>query len=108
GKTHTWLEILDVAEGVALALKAAWAFKIIHRDIKPSNILITPEKRVKVADFGLAKSLRFPRTDSQLIAGTSEYISPEQAMGVRVDIRTDLYSLGVVMYELVSGKPPFH
>ncbi|HLY74577.1 MAG TPA: serine/threonine-protein kinase, partial [Planctomycetota bacterium] len=73
----------------------------------PSNILITPDRRVKVADFGLAKSLRFPRTDSQLIAGTSDYISPEQAVGLNVDIRTDLYSLGVVMFELVSGKPPF-
>jgi serine/threonine protein kinase len=107
GKTLTTGEILDIAEGVARALKAAWAYRIIHRDIKPSNILITPDRKVKVADFGLAKSLRFPRTDSQLIAGTSDYISPEQAVGLNVDIRTDLYSLGVVMFELVSGKPPF-
>ncbi|HZE98159.1 MAG TPA: serine/threonine-protein kinase, partial [Planctomycetota bacterium] len=100
-------EILDIGEGVAQALKAAWAYKIVHRDIKPSNILVTPDRRVKVADFGLAKSLRVPRRDSQLIAGTSEYISPEQAMGLSVDIRADLYSLGVVMYELASGRPPF-
>jgi len=107
GKTLTTGEILDIAEGVAQALRAACAYRIIHRDIKPSNILITPDRKVKVADFGLAKSLRFPRTDSQLIAGTSDYISPEQAVGLNVDIRTDLYSLGVVMFELVSGKPPF-
>ncbi|HVR83081.1 MAG TPA: protein kinase, partial [Planctomycetota bacterium] len=107
GKTLTTGEILDIAEGVARALKAAWSYRIIHRDIKPSNILITPDRKVKVADFGLAKSLRFPRTDSQLIAGTSDYISPEQAVGLGVDIRTDLYSLGVVMFELVAGKPPF-
>jgi hypothetical protein len=107
GQTFEPGEVLDVAEGVARALRAAWSFKIVHRDIKPSNILRTPDGRVKVADFGLAKSLRMPRTDSQLIAGTAEYLSPEQAVGLKVDIRADLYSLGVVLYELVAGRPPF-
>jgi predicted Ser/Thr protein kinase len=100
-------DVLHVAEGVARALAAAWHFKIVHRDIKPSNILLTTEGVIKVADFGLAKSLRIPRTDSRLIGGTSEYISPEQGMGRRVDIRSDLYSLGAVLYELLSGGPPF-
>jgi serine/threonine protein kinase len=100
-------DVLRVAEGVARALSAAWRFRIVHRDIKPSNILLTPEGSIKVADFGLAKSLRITKSDSCLIAGTSEYISPEQGMGKAVDIRSDIYSLGVVLYELLMGRPPF-
>jgi serine/threonine protein kinase len=100
-------EVLQVAEGVARALGAAWKFRIVHRDIKPSNILYGPGGTIKVADFGLAKSLRIPRSDSRLIAGTSEYISPEQGLGQPVDIRSDVYSLGVVLYELLVGRPPF-
>src|SRR6185436_5181379 len=100
-------EVIHVAEGVARALVAGWKLRIDHRDIKPSNILLTPDGSVKVADFGLAKSLRIPKTDSRLIAGTSEYISPEQGMGKAVDIRSDIYSLGVVLYELLMGRPPF-
>lgn len=100
-------EVLHVAEGVARALGAAWKFRIVHRDIKPSNILVTPDGSVKVADFGLAKSLRIRKSDSRLIAGTAEYISPEQGMGLPVDIRSDIYSLGIVLFELLMGKPPF-
>jgi serine/threonine protein kinase len=106
-QTFTTDEVLHVAEGVARALAAAWKFRIVHRDIKPSNILLTPQGDIKVADFGLAKSLRIPKSDSRLIAGTSEYISPEQGMGKAVDIRSDIYSLGVVLYELLMGRPPF-
>jgi serine/threonine protein kinase len=106
-QNYTPDEVLHVAEGVARALAAAWKFRIVHRDIKPSNILLTPQGDIKVADFGLAKSLRIPKTDSRLIAGTSEYISPEQGMGKAVDIRSDIYSLGVVLYELLMGRPPF-
>jgi serine/threonine protein kinase len=100
-------EILHVAQGVANALQAAWKYKIVHRDIKPSNILITPDGTVKVADFGLAKSLRIPASESQIIAGTAEYLSPEQGVGQQVDIRSDIYSLGVVLYELTAGRTPF-
>jgi hypothetical protein len=107
GRRFTVDEILHVAEGVGGALRAAWKYKIVHRDIKPSNIPLTQAGHVKVADFGLAKSLRVPRTDSHLIAGTSEYLAPEQGIGQRVDIRSDLYSLGVVLYELAAGRPPF-
>jgi serine/threonine-protein kinase len=101
------LDVLRVASGVAQALRAAWKYKIVHRDIKPSNILLTRTGQVKVADFGLAKSLRIPRVDSHMIAGTSYYLSPEQGIGLAVDIRSDIYSLGVVLYELLAGVPPF-
>src|SRR5882672_361787 len=100
-------EILHIAEGVANALRAAWRYKIVHRDIKPSNIMITHEGTVKVADFGLAKSLRLPGAESRVIAGTPEYLSPEQGLGQKADIRSDIYSLGIVLYELAAGRHPF-
>jgi len=100
-------EILHIAEGVACALRAAWRYKIVHRDIKPSNIMLTQEGTVKVADFGLAKSLRLPGAESRVMAGTPEYLSPEQGLGQKADIRADIYSLGVVLYELAAGRHPF-
>jgi serine/threonine protein kinase len=106
GHRFSTAEILHIAEGVANALKAAWRYQIVHRDIKPSNILLTTDGAVKVADFGLAKSLRIPG-ESKVIAGTAEYISPEQGLGQRVDIRSDIYSLGVVLYELAASQHPF-
>ena len=106
GHRFSATEVLHIAEGVANALKAAWRYQIVHRDIKPSNILLTTDGAVKVADFGLAKSLRIPG-ESKVIAGTAEYISPEQGLGQRVDIRSDIYSLGVVLYELAASQHPF-
>jgi serine/threonine protein kinase len=100
-------EILHIAEGVACALRAAWRYKIVHRDIKPSNIMLTQDGTVKVADFGLAKSLRLPGAESRVMAGTPEYLSPEQGLGQKADIRADIYSLGVVLYELAAGRHPF-
>jgi len=100
-------EILHIAEGVAGALRAAWRYKIVHRDIKPSNIMLTQDGTVKVADFGLAKSLRLPGAESRVMAGTPEYLSPEQGLGQKADIRADIYSLGVVLYELAAGRHPF-
>src|SRR6185295_19955091 len=78
GHRSTPEELLHLAEGVGNALRAAWRYKIVHRDIKPSNIMVTPEGMVKVADFGLAKSLRMPGAESRVLAGTPEYLSPEQ------------------------------
>ena len=100
-------EILRIAHGVGRALKAAWKYRIIHRDIKPSNILITGDGRVKVADFGLARSLAGVPVHTMTIAGTAKYISPEQGMGEPVDIRSDIYSLGVVLFELATRQAPF-
>ncbi len=100
-------EILQIALSVARALEAAWRHRIIHRDIKPSNIIVTEDRRIKVMDFGLAKAAESDLTESEVIMGTAKYMSPEQATGGALDIRSDLYSLGVVLYELATGKAPF-
>jgi len=101
----------DIAAGFALqicdALGAAHQNSLIHRDIKPQNILITPENNVKVTDFGIAKSINTDVTRTLNIIGTAHYISPEQARGDILDNRTDIYSLGVVMYEMLTGDLPF-
>jgi eukaryotic-like serine/threonine-protein kinase len=103
-------EVLDVANGVAGALGAAHDAGIIHRDIKPENIMLRPDGYVKVLDFGLAK-LADPESalkdsSSGALMGTLLYISPEQARGLQPDARSDLYALGAVMYEMVTGQPP--
>lgn len=107
GYQFTLDEVLQVGLNVGLALQAAWRHRIIHRDIKPSNILITENREIKVMDFGLAKAAESDLTASEVIMGTAKYMSPEQATGGVLDIRSDLYSLGVVLYELATGKPPF-
>ena len=103
-------EVLDVATGVASALAAAHDAGIIHRDIKPENIMLRPDGYVKVLDFGLAK-LADPETalkdsSSGGVMGTLLYISPEQARGLQPDSRSDLYALGAVMYEMITGQAP--
>jgi serine/threonine protein kinase/formylglycine-generating enzyme required for sulfatase activity len=107
GHKFTMDEVLKVGEAVGLALQAAWRHRIIHRDIKPSNILLTKDSQTKVMDFGLAKNPESDLTESEVIMGTAKYMSPEQATGGACDIRSDLYSLGVVLYELAAGQPPF-
>ncbi|MDP4899577.1 MAG: PASTA domain-containing protein [Pontimonas sp.] len=102
--------ILKVADGVLTALEVSHRAGIVHRDIKPANIMISEDGTVKVMDFGIARAVsdatgNLEQTTS--ILGTALYISPEQAKGEEPDTRTDLYSLGVVMYELLSGAPPF-
>ena len=100
---------IDIIMQACLGLEEAQKFGIIHRDIKPSNILITNEGVVKVADFGLAKSLeatmKLTRTD--VFMGTVNYTSPEQGMGKPLDHRTDIYSLGIVFYQMLTNKVPF-
>ena len=113
-------EVLEVATQVASALAAAHAAGVIHRDIKPENIMLRPDGYVKVLDFGLAKlteyrsasdddDLRSPRTQQSagLVLGTPRYMSPEQARGQTIDAGTDVWSLGVVIYEMLVGTPPF-
>jgi serine/threonine protein kinase/dipeptidyl aminopeptidase/acylaminoacyl peptidase len=111
-------ETLDIALQVAAALRAAHASGIIHRDIKPENIMVRDDGLVKVLDFGLAKLTSQPlssgakddrqvQTTAGLIMGTASYMSPEQARGQAIDARTDTWSFGVVLYEMLAGKLPF-
>lgn len=100
---------IEIAEAVCGALSAAHAQGVIHRDIKPGNIMLTPAGQVKVADFGIARMTTTAETVAQTAAvlGTASYLSPEQAQGQPVDGRSDIYSLGCVVYEMVTGRPPF-
>jgi eukaryotic-like serine/threonine-protein kinase len=98
---------VEYARQILSALRFAHRHGIVHRDIKPHNVLVDREGRVKVTDFGIARAGTSQMTETGSIVGTAQYLSPEQARGGEVDQRSDLYSLGVVLYELVTGKTPF-
>jgi eukaryotic-like serine/threonine-protein kinase len=101
-------EAVAVIKQVCLALQAAHAEGVIHRDLKPQNIMRDRNGRIVVMDFGLARSLGDPgMTQTGALVGTLEYMSPEQAMGLELDPRSDLYALGLIFYELLIGKSPF-
>jgi serine/threonine protein kinase len=101
-------EAVGIAVGVAEALQAAHDSGIIHRDVKPGNVMLTSSGDVKVMDFGIAAAAwAAPLTDTGRTLGTATYISPEQARGHMVDPRSDVYSLGVVLFEMLTGRPPF-
>src|SRR5437763_2087125 len=116
-----FLQVLDLGSQVCEALVAAHNINLIHRDIKPRNILIGPRGQVKVLAFGLAKIVQTlpgeidkeaatmvaDLTDAGQVVGTISYMSPEQTRGVPLDVRTDIYSLGVVLYEAATGRLPF-
>jgi tetratricopeptide (TPR) repeat protein/predicted Ser/Thr protein kinase len=117
--TRTWRQIVELLIGVADGLAVAHAAGIVHRDIKPENILVAKNGYAKLADFGLAKlweatdtravtrTLSAGRTRPGMIVGTIAYMSPEQAAGQPVDARSDIFSFGVVLYELLAGRRPF-
>ncbi len=102
-----WRETLHFSIQIAKALEHAHSRGIIHRDIKPHNIMILKNGSVKVADFGIARVISAQSTLTREALGSVHYISPEQAKGSRVDNRSDIYSLGVVMYEMLTGRPPY-
>ena len=102
-----WRETLHFALQIAKALEHAHSRGIVHRDIKPHNIMILKDGSIKVADFGIARVGSAQHTLTREALGSVHYISPEQAKGSRVDNRSDLYSLGVVMYEMLTGRPPY-
>lgn len=102
-----WREALHFSTQIAKALEHAHSRGIIHRDIKPHNIMVLKDGSVKVADFGIARVSSAQSTLTREALGSVHYISPEQAKGGRIDYRSDLYSLGVVMYEMLTGHPPY-
>ena len=101
-------EVVGIGIQVCAALEAAHEAGLVHRDIKPQNILLRPDGRVKIADFGIARSLDATRhTEIGTVLGTAAYLAPEQARGETVTPAADIYSLGVVLYELLTGRTPF-
>ncbi len=103
-------EAIEITSGVLSALEYSHHAGIVHRDIKPANVMLTPTGSVKVMDFGIARALAdsaATMTQTQAVIGTAQYLSPEQARGETVDARSDLYSTGCLLFELLTGRPPF-
>ncbi len=102
-------QAVDIAVQVAIALEHAHSNGLVHRDVKPANILLSDDRRVLVADFGIAKAAEggADLTEVGQVVGTAKYLSPEQVEGGPLDARSDVYALGVVLYEMVCGRPPF-
>ena len=102
--------LLEIIDGVLRALDYSHQAGIVHRDIKPGNVMVTRNGDIKVMDFGIARAMsdaQSTMTQTAQVIGTAQYLSPEQARGERVDARSDLYSAGCLLYELLTGRPPF-
>ena len=103
-------EAVEIVSGVLVALEYSHHAGIVHRDIKPGNVMLTPAGAVKVMDFGIARAMAASAqtmTQTHAVVGTAQYLSPEQARGEVVDARSDLYSTGCLLFELLTGRPPF-
>lgn len=110
GKAVPIDEAIEITAGVLSALEYSHHAGIVHRDIKPANVMLTPTGAVKVMDFGIARAVAdsaATMTQTQAVIGTAQYLSPEQARGETVDARSDLYSTGCLLFELLTGRPPF-
>lgn len=102
------LEALDIVMQTADGLRAAHAEGLIHRDLKPSNLIMSEDGHISITDFGLVFNQQLPRhTQSGIVVGTPHYLSPEQASGQSIDVRSDIYSLGILFFELITGQVPF-
>src|SRR3979490_1040030 len=109
GQSLPVAQAVDIAAQVGEGLAYAHQHQVVHRDIKPANIMITPEGRAKIADFGIARMRSSEtRTQTGVIMGSPKYISPEQVVGKRADHRSDIFSLEVILYECVTGSTPFN
>jgi serine/threonine-protein kinase len=107
GSLLPFRKTLEVIADVAEALDFAHKADVIHRDIKPANIMLLENGKVKVTDFGIAKAISSSRTKTGVILGTPNYMSPEQIMGQKVDLRSDIFSLGILFFQLLTGELPF-
>src|SRR6266566_6682326 len=100
-------ESLEITRQIAEGLQAAHAAGIVHRDLKPGNVMLLPDGTVRILDFGLAKARDQSRSEAGIRFGTVSYMAPEQVRGVNVDARADLWALGIVLYEMLTGRKPF-
>ena len=105
--TLTWEQTLDVVKAVLNGLDAAHTAGIVHRDVKPENVLLADDGRIKIADFGLARAASHNTQTGQALLGTVAYLSPELVTGSPADVRSDIYGLGIMTYEMLTGEQPF-
>lgn len=105
--TLTWEQTIDVVKAVLNGLDAAHSAGIVHRDVKPENVLLADDGRIKIADFGLARAASHNTQTGQALLGTVAYLSPELVTGSPADVRSDIYGLGIMMFEMLTGEQPF-